>query len=310
MKTHKTPNFPKINEGFISVASQIICIQRYKPHIIANTSTSTLKKQLHPPLPFSLFSQKVTPNYNLLIIERNPKLIQFLDTALRANYQLSFAKNGQLGVEKTRLEMPDLVITGIKLPMKDGFEICEELKKEELTSHIPIIMLSPKADMFSKIKGLEKGADAFMSKPFSKKELQIRVKNLILLRQKLQKRLQISIQHLENNKDFCTDAFIKELQEVLIANISNENFNISRLCQILSISRSQLHRKLKTSVGMSTSLYIRHLRLLIAKELLRNTNRNISEIAYQVGFNSLSYFSKIYKQTFGKAPKNERSGNK
>ena len=190
------------------------------------------------------------------------------------------------------------------MPEKDGFELCSTLKQDERTSHIPIILLAAKADMDSKIIGLEHGADAYLTKPFEQKELVARLKNLLELRKKLQGRYRLfRSSGPTTNKE---ETFILKVQKVIGENIEDEDFGIVHLCKVVKLSRSQLHNKIKALTGLSTSIFIRLIRLRKAKLLLQTTDLNVSEIAYKVGFKNSTYFTQSFTDEFGYPPNKTR----
>ena len=189
------------------------------------------------------------------------------------------------------------------MPEKDGFEVCGILKLDERTSHIPIILLTAKADQASRIEGLDRGADVYLAKPFDKEELLVHLRNLIELRKRLQARYRSS--QLTTTADLSVqleDAFLQKVQKVIEEHLDDADFGIAQLCRAMGRSRAQLFRKIKALTGKSTSLYIRSIRLEKARELLLNSDLNISEIAYEVGFKDLSYFSRTFTEEFGTSP--------
>jgi len=242
----------------------------------------------------------------LLIVEDNADVSTYLETILAADYHLLFAKDGKEGIAKALEAVPDIIISDVMMPEMDGFELTQALKTHELTSHIPVILLTAKADLPSRLEGLQYGADAYLNKPFVKEELLIRLHKLIELRNTLQAHYQ-TLQPQEPAPDLATEqenAFVKRLRTVIEADISNEDFGIQEICQQLGISRTQLHRKLKALTGRSTSRVIRSIRLQHAKILLETTNLNVSQVCQQVGFNELSFFSTAFKEEFGFPPSN------
>ncbi|MCB9331567.1 MAG: response regulator [Lewinellaceae bacterium] len=240
----------------------------------------------------------------LLIIEDNPDVVRYLVSCLHGTYQLITAANGQLGIDKAIELVPDVVISDVMMPQKDGFEVCQTLKKDVRTSHIPIILLTAKADMESKLEGLELGADAYLAKPFNREELTIRLKKLIELRRTLQDRYSkypgSSIEDAGRNT--IEDEFLSKIRQLIEENISDADYGLAQLCRALHMSRSQLFRKLKALTGQSTTIFIRSIRLYYARELLRTTDLTISEIAYEVGFTSPAYFTRVFTEVFGLAP--------
>jgi DNA-binding response OmpR family regulator len=244
--------------------------------------------------------------HKILIIEDNPSVQTLLQLQLNKNYDLFFAKNGDQGLKKAFEILPDLIISDIMMPGKDGYQVCSILKQDQRTSHIPIILLTARADQPSKLKGLKVEADAYIKKPFDIQELHLQIHNLINNR----RRLQNVYQHFDKNtaptKHPKEDEFILKFREVILNNIENENFKIDDVCEKLKISRSGLHGKIKALTGLSTANYINKIRTQRAKVLIETKDNNISEIAYMVGITNLPYFSTLYKKEFGISPKEYR----
>lgn len=241
---------------------------------------------------------------SILLIEDNADVLQYLTSCLADHYQLSIALNGEEGIEKAIDSIPDIIISDVMMPKKDGFEVLQTLKNDERTSHIPIVMLTAKADIKSRIEGLEYGADAYLAKPFHKTELLVRLRKLIELRKVLQLHYQqLTPDSTTINKTIMKeDAFLLKVRRSVESHISDENFGISELCDVLAISRTQLHRKLKAVTGKSTSYVVRSIRLKKAKTLLQNTELNVSEVGYEVGYANSSHFAQDFRKEFGQAP--------
>lgn len=241
---------------------------------------------------------------SLLIVEDSPDVVEYLTSCLEEEYHLEVSENGQIGIDKAIELVPDIIISDVMMPEKDGYELCQTLKNDERTSHIPIILLTAKTDLSARISGLEKGADAYLNKPFHKKELMVRLAKLLELRRKLQERYSsfLTKSGTQPQKDELEDNFLYRIQENLLANLDDGDYGIMQLCRNLGLSRAQLHRKLKALTGYSTSHYIRLIRLHKAKDLLRETDLNISQIAYEVGFRDPKYFTRTFTEEFGKTP--------
>lgn len=240
----------------------------------------------------------------LLIAEDNPDVRQYLIACLEDQFQLQIASDGQEGIEKAIEIIPDIIISDVMMPRKNGFELCQTLKTDARTSHIPIVLLTSKSDQESRISGLERGADAYLTKPFNKKELFVRLKNLLKVRQKLQERYS-SLEVLEPTPEIALqqeDEFIIKVRAAIEENLDDETFGIAELCRAVAMSRSQLHRKIKALTNRSTSQYIRSIKLFKAKELLKTTDLNISMVAFEVGFNDPKYFSRTFSEEFGIPP--------
>ena len=245
----------------------------------------------------------------VLLVEDNEDVITYLTSLLSANYEILTATDGQSGIDKAIEHIPDLIVSDVMMPQKDGFEVCETLKTDERTSHVPIILLTAKSDTVSRLEGLTHGADAYLAKPFHKEELLIRIEKLIALRHKLRERFSgqgILLKIAKSHSPTRDERFIKKLIEIVEAHLSNENFGMPELCKQAGMSRTQLFRKLKALTGKSATRFIRSIRLEKAKGLLETTDLSISEVAYQTGFGSAAYFSKTFQEEFGAAPSEVR----
>ncbi len=245
----------------------------------------------------------------LLIIEDNPDVVDYLKSCLAGIYQIEVAFNGEIGIQKAVEFIPDLILSDVMMPGKDGFEVCETLKNDERTSHIPIILLTAKADLPSKIAGLRRGADAYLAKPFDREELMVRLEKLMVLRRRLMAHFASVSQILtlenapENEGDFSKeDEFIQKIKAILEENIGDEDFGLPQLCQKIGMSRSQLFRKMKALIDRAPADFIKTYRLEKAKMLLSNSDLTVSEVAWQVGFKDLAHFSKSFLEEFGMNP--------
>ncbi|MCB9293093.1 MAG: response regulator [Lewinellaceae bacterium] len=247
----------------------------------------------------------------MLIVEDNPDLVKYLTGCFKSAYNLEFAYNGYQGFEKATTLIPDIIITDVMMPEMDGLELCTQLKRHHLASHIPIIMLTAKADVDSRLAGLGRGADAYLAKPFLQEELEVRIKALLEQRRKLQayyrsqaglfptKALPAAPSDEEANQE---KAFLESVNQAIEANLKNTGFTVEQLAQELFVSPSSLYRKLTALTGMNPNRYIRSFRLAHARELLRKTAHPISYIAFETGFQDARYFSRAFKQDFGMTP--------
>ena len=245
----------------------------------------------------------------LLIVEDNADVRLYLTACLGTLYHLLLAKDGQEGIELAIDEVPDLIVSDVMMPVKDGFALCETLKNDERTSHIPIVLLTAKADFDAKITGLRKGADAYLPKPFEQEELLVHLEQLLILRKKLQvtyRNLAAADQASASEAPEIENVFIQKLRQEVLAHIAEEDFGIVHLQRALGISRTQLHNKIKALTGQSTTEFIRLIRLNKARELLLTTDLNISEVGYEVGIGNPAYFSRIYAETYGESPRQTR----
>jgi signal transduction histidine kinase/DNA-binding response OmpR family regulator/ligand-binding sensor domain-containing protein len=253
----------------------------------------------------------------ILLVEDNADVIAYTATCL-SDYKLLVGNDGREGFEIATKIIPDLIITDVMMPFVDGFELCRRLRNDEHTSHIPIIMLTAKADIESKIQGLQQGADVFLQKPFHKEELLVRIKKLLELRKNLQQ-YYLKKLGLNNTPDVIIlkaaetkieDAFVKKIREAIEANLGDANFTVEQLCNGVFISHSQLHRKLEAVTGLSPNKFIRTIRMSKAKELLKDPSNSIASIADVCGYNDPGYFSRVFKQDYGVTPQEWRVNNK
>jgi YesN/AraC family two-component response regulator len=190
------------------------------------------------------------------------------------------------------------------MPEMDGIEMLEKLKSDFRTSHIPIVLLTAKADHDSRLTGLARGADAYIAKPFHENELHVQLKNLIEQRKKLQERYSSLAEFPETSDEAikAEDSFMIRVRTILEKNLDNDEFDIHDLCRELAVSHAQLYRKFKSLSNQTISDYFKLLRLHKAKELLNNSDLNITQIAFAVGFKNLSHFSREFTGQFGKSP--------
>ncbi len=241
----------------------------------------------------------------LLIVEDNPDVTAYIHSFLEQDYRIISAENGKEGWEKALQKFPDLVISDVMMPEMDGFELCKKIKSNQRTSHIPVILLTAKADLDSKLEGLEFGADDYISKPFEADELKVRAKNLVEQRQKLREKFskQIEIKPGEIAASSMDEQFLERLLSVFEKHLSESGYSTESFAREVGMSRSHLHRKLKALTDLSTHEFILNMRLKRAAQLLKKKAGNVSEIAYTVGFENPANFSKAFKNQFGQSPR-------
>ncbi len=269
------------------------------------------------PVPAELASEEISTQtedvtsdlHTLLIVEDNPDVRLYLTAFLEKDYHLLLAKDGQEGIDIAIEQVPDLIVSDVMMPVKDGFALCDTLKNDGRTSHIPIVLLTAKADFESRLSGLRRGADAYLTKPFEQDELLVRLEQLLALRKKLQERYRnptFAGQEPGPEAAEMEDAFILKLRQLVLDHLSEEDYGIVHLCRALGVGRTQLHNKLKALTDRSTSEFIRSVRLNKARELLQTTDMNVSEVSYEIGISNPAYFSRIYTEEFGEAPRETR----
>lgn len=264
--------------------------------------------QLHQPQPRErearLVSHPPAHAPTLLIVEDNPDMRSYIRSHLEGSYRILEAENGEEGLKRARKQQPDLIISDVMMPQMDGFQLCEKIKTDGRISHIPVILLTAKALQQSKLKGLATGADDYLTKPFDAAELKLRVKNLIeqrrILRERFQRELRVEPQEITVTS--ADEAFLKQAIEIVETHMGDEQFDTASFAKEIAISRSQLNIKLRALTGCSTREFIRTLRLKRAAQLLEQGFGNVAEVAYEVGFNSLSHFSKVFESQFGVLP--------
>ncbi len=249
-------------------------------------------------------SGKPKLSVQLLVVEDNADLRHFISRQLSGTYKLMEAENGLKGWERALQTLPDLVITDSMMPELDGVSLCRKLKSDPRTSHIPVILLTARADEEHKLEGLGNGADDYLTKPFRLAELQIRIKNLIegrrLLREQFSRHITADPRPLTVTSD--DERFLQRALEIMEVQMGNADFDVEAFSREIGMSRSHLHRKLTALTGLSPNEFIRTMRLKRAADLLRQHSGNVSEIAYQVGFGSLNYFTKCFRQQYGQTP--------
>lgn len=240
----------------------------------------------------------------LLLAEDDPDTAAFSKTVLKENFRVIHAKNGREALELIRENLPDIVLSDIMMPEKDGIELLREIRSNELTNHLPVVLFSAKASAESRLEGLQHGADAYVSKPFSPEELQLTIRNLFTT---IQRNKDAYRESIHSEKTFeervrSPHAYVNKIIEHIVGNIDNHEYSVNELAADMAVSRSQLHRKLTALTGFSTTNFIAMIRLEKAKDLLLNNGGNITEIAYKCGFSSQSYFTKSFTEYVGQSP--------
>jgi ligand-binding sensor domain-containing protein/signal transduction histidine kinase/CheY-like chemotaxis protein/AraC-like DNA-binding protein len=240
----------------------------------------------------------------LLIVEDNIELREFMADHLSTNYKVFEAGDGKEGYRMAVSLMPTVIISDIMMPEMDGIQMCQKLKNDLSTSHIPIVLLTAKSDKDSQIAGFESGADGYMAKPFDVQVLEARIKNLIESRRRLRKLFLASSEPnpQEVSPSSTDERFLQKAIEFVKENIANPNFGAQELVDKMCVSKSLLHKKLTALTNQSAVDFITTIRLNKSVQLMRTRNYNISELAFQVGFNDPKYFGRIFKKHFGKTP--------
>lgn len=252
----------------------------------------------------SLTEEEISAQNIVLVIEDNDDIRNFLRLTLEPSYRVFDAIDGESGIEKATEIIPDIIVCDVMMPGKDGFDVTKILKKQEKTSHVPIILLTAKAGVENRIAGLETGADAYVPKPFSSEELHARIKNLIDGRKKLKEKFSRALMVKPDvaSEPSMEEKFLMRVKNAVEAHLDDENFSVEELSKEVGMSRAQLHRKLIALTGVSASRFVRNYRLEHAYQLLQNKVGTVSEIAYRVGYSSPAYFTKCFTEDFGISP--------
>jgi signal transduction histidine kinase/CheY-like chemotaxis protein/ligand-binding sensor domain-containing protein len=248
-------------------------------------------------------SRRRKDRLELLIVEDNPEMRAYIRRCLGEDrYRITEAADGQQGIEKAQGLIPDLIISDVMMPKQDGFAVTRAIRRNVRTSHIPLVLLTAKTTLESRLTGLQRGADAYLTKPFSPRELVLRTEKLIEIRRLLQQRYQSGSPPAEADTYGQEDAFISTLHNYVLAHIDETDLSGDRIGQHFGMSRIHLYRKLKALTDQSITEFVKAVRLQKAYELLQQGQGNVSEVAYQTGFSSLSHFSRSFKQAYGITP--------
>ncbi len=292
----------ELNKGSIfTVHVPIQEIKTGKKPVVKNTTTERRISTLS----YEFIKEDSRELPSILLVEDNADMRNFIGKGLIGAYKVKAAVDGSEGLKQAIGTSPDLIITDLMMPKMDGIELCKRLKTNVNTSHIPVIMLTAKAGMENKIEGLETGADDYLTKPFDAKELLARTKNLIEQRKKLRelysnKEIQVDPKKITVNS--IDQQFLEKLVDLLEDNYSNADFGVPTMQEALAMSKTQLHRKLKALTNEAPGELLRNFRLKRAAQLLSQKADSVTQIAYKVGFNNLSYFAKCFKEVYGVSP--------
>ena len=240
----------------------------------------------------------------ILIAEDNEEIRAYMSNGLSSMYDIMLAKNGEEALKMARENEPDMIITDMMMPVMDGTKLCTSLKQDLSTSHIPIIMLSAKAEKEDELNALKSGADDFVAKPFSMSILKAKIGNILRTRYRLQTKVSKSIEITPEKISFNTmdEAFLQNAISIVERNMDNSDFSTEEFASEMNMSRSNLHLKLKALTGESALDLIRRIRFKEACRLLKEGRYSIAEISYMVGFNTPSYFATCFKKYIGCLP--------
>ncbi len=247
----------------------------------------------------------------VLIVEDNRDLQRYISSNLTNNYRIITAENGKEGAELAMESIPDLIISDVMMPELDGMQMCRQLKTDERTNHIPIILLTARADRGSKLEGFETGADDYIIKPFDADELKVRVQNLIEQRRKLRDKFRLEfISDTSGSKIPAPDQLLKTVIGILENHMAEPEYSVGQLGEELNMSRAQLYRKISAVSGSSPNELLRMVRMKRAARLLHSRELNVTQVMYEVGIQNTSYFARSFQKYYGTNPSEYRKSPK
>ena len=239
---------------------------------------------------------------HLLIVEDDPDVLAYLTESLDPTYRVTTATDGNSGLEQALREIPDLVLSDVMMPGLSGLQLCTRLKTDRRTSHLPVLLLTARSADDHRLEGLEHGADAYLTKPFAERELHLRLRNLLTLREQTARRLREQWLGESAGQPPAPEPFLDELRQLINDRLDDPDLAVADLERCLGMSRSQLHRKLTATLGLSATKLITQLRLETAAVRLRTTTDPIAAVAYDCGFRDVSYFGKRFRARYGTSP--------
>jgi len=280
----------------------------------AHLTTEEIEKESEPVKTQVTGPKSPSAKNRVLIVDDDMEIGNYISTELSHFYKFGICHNGKDGLKELLTNDYDVVVSDVMMPEMDGFTMLRMIKTNLNISDIPVVMLTSKADVANRLEGLERGADAFLAKPFDMEELHMVIDNLIHNRQRLkgkysgaqQQADKVEAPEVKGNDELLMERIMKAINK----NLSDSDFNVDMLTQEVGISRAQLHRKMKELTGISTSEFIRNIRLEQAARLLKEQKINVTQVAYTVGFSNLAHFSTIFRKHFGVSPSEyaEREG--
>lgn len=301
----------KMHNGNLYVESQYGCGSSFILEIPTDlqASSEVIETNTVTPAEPSSLEQVTTSKITVLVVEDNAELRSFICENMGSDYRLFGVANGREAIEILAEHHVDIIVSDIMMPEMDGIELSNYIKNSDLYSHIPVILLSARTDVETKVHGLNIGADAYLEKPFSLEQLQAQVNSIIANRERVRENFKKSpldyYKKVEQSdiKEKENAEFVDKLNAIILENLLNSDFNIDSLSRLMYMSRSNLHKRVKGITGMTPNDYIRLIRLNRAAELLSTGKYQVVEVCYRVGFNTPSYFSKCFNEHFGMLPK-------
>ncbi|GAA4950857.1 two-component regulator propeller domain-containing protein [Algibacter agarivorans] len=299
-----TVKLPMKKEAYLNIP-EIVCKEESDSDFLMRSSE---KESFAIDINDDLLDDDITKSRSklpiLLIVDDNKDIRVFVKQVLQKEYEIHEAENGEEGFNIASRITPNIIITDLMMPIMDGLELCEKLKTNKTTSHIPIVMLTAKISQESELKSLKIGADDYIRKPFDTEMLKIKLKNIIKGRDVLRKRFnrEINLNPKEVTVTSADERFLQQAIEIVEKHMMNTDFSVEMLVKEMGHSRSNLYLKFKEITGLSSSEFIRNIRLKRAVQLFEQSNLSVKEIMYMTGFNTASYFAKCFKKQFGVIP--------
>jgi YesN/AraC family two-component response regulator len=259
-------------------------------------------------------AEPINKNFTILVAEDNDDLRLVIKETFELQYHILECQNGSQAWETAIVEIPDLIISDVMMPEMDGFTLCEKLKTDQRTSHIPVILLTAKSTQSDQVSGLETGADLYLTKPYSTRILELNVRNLLASREKLRQRFssQIAAPALhddttgetftENVSNTVDKEFLQKVLALIEEHMDNPDFGVEMLSRKIAMSAPVLYKKIKAVTDMSVNEFVKSIRLKKAAQLLLKKQMTVYEVAYAVGYSDRKYFSREFKKQFGKTP--------
>jgi YesN/AraC family two-component response regulator len=249
-------------------------------------------------------SVQLTDKY-LLVVDDNEDIRMFIKTHSKGSFHVLEAADGKEGCEIARKQVPDIIVTDMLMPVMNGYEMCRKLKKDEHTSHIPIIMLTAVTSKEKELDNLLTGIDDYITKPFDVDILTVKIDNLLQIRNTLREKIKHDwlLQPEDVVLDSPDDKFLKRAVSVVERFMDDPELDIRKFSEEMGVSRMQLYRKFEALTNMTVKEFIRSVRLKRATQMLKQEKLTISEVAWAVGFKDMSYFRKCFKEEFGMTPR-------
>jgi YesN/AraC family two-component response regulator len=242
----------------------------------------------------------------VLIVDDDDEVREFIAHELESEYKIITANNGEEGLREAVAKMPDVIVSDVVMPEMDGIQMLKNLKWNVNTNHIPVILLTSKVDLQDRMQGLERGADAYLTKPFIIDELRSTVANLIANRLLLKGKYSGAQEQHDKMKEIDiksnNDVLMDKIMKIVNEHLDDSELSVEMLADMVGLSRAQLHRKIKEMTGLPASEFIRNIRLKQAAALLKDRKLNVSQVAYAVGFVNLGHFSTVFKKYYGVSP--------